>query len=80
MKVVASTGKLTLEDSDGEDAIVVTNGPYMIRRVNNQAYVEVSGAWGLQRIKVSEVTHLGGSAFSGDSQDLMDALVTGLSP
>lgn len=79
MKVTATSGKLTLEGSDGEDSLRVTGGPYVIRRVLSQQYTEVSVAGTVIKIPTAEVSHLNGSTFSGDTQDIVDALITGLS-
>ena len=80
MKITAASGALTIDDADDKASVHVTAGPYMIRRCETQEYVEVSGAFGSVKIHTATVTDLGGSTFSGNTQDIVDALVTGLAP
>lgn len=73
MRLVVEDGAVFVTDELGNVELTLTGGPYALRQVETQEYIDVFGTFGHFRAHLAKVTHLNGSAFSGTLQDLMDA-------
>lgn len=73
MKIIVAANLIYITDSDDLTSVMIT-GSAVVRRDKSNNILRIFAQGTEVPIKVAEVTHLGGSPFEGDIDDLFTAI------